>query len=222
MHLCIKLAWTHTPCMTKLTPSGFKNFFEYWKGQPQQSDAVGLLYEAMPASLLEEDASWIKKYREEPPKPENEIPQDAIDLIKEFEGFRSVPYNDGMNVPTIGYGATFYPDGVKVQYSDPPITEARGEEILAYHLIYFWGTQESTIPFWNEMSDGKKGCLLSFSYNCGAHFFGSNGYTTITGCLRDKRWNDVPNALLLYVNPGTAVEAGLRRRREAEIQLWNT
>lgn len=209
--------------MTRLTQKGFSNFFEYWKGQPQQSDAVALLYEAMPASLLEEDASWIQKYRETPPKPENDIPQAAIDLIKEFEGFRSAPYNDGMNIPTIGWGNTFYENGVKVQYSDQPITEARGEEILAFHLIYFWGTQESTIPFWNEMSDGQRSCLLSFSYNCGANFFGfTGGFNTISGALKDKRWTDVPAALRLYVNPGTSTEAGLRRRREAEIELWNS
>ena len=29
-------------------------------------------------------------------------------------------------------------------------------------------------------------------------------------------------AMRLYVNPGTSVEAGLRRRREAEIALWNS
>jgi len=42
--------------MTKLTPSGFRNFFEYYAEEQQQSDAVALLYEAMPSSLLEEDS----------------------------------------------------------------------------------------------------------------------------------------------------------------------
>jgi len=212
--------------MAKITPSGFENFFKYFKGagngQAQQSDAVAMLYEAMPVSLLEEDtASWILKYRETPPKSDSGIPQDAVDLIKEFEGFRSAVYNDGVGVATIGYGATFYENGQKVGWNDQPITEARGEELLKYHLEYFWGTQETTIPFWGEMSDGQRGCLLSFSFNVGANFYGNGGFNTITGCLRDKRWSDVPAALRLYVNPGTSTEAGLRRRREAEIELWN-
>lgn len=222
MHLCIKMAWTHTTWMTKLTPSGFRNFFKFYKDQQQQSDAVDLLWATMPSSLLEEDAAWVVRYRESPPKTDSGIPQDAIDLIKEFEGFRSAPYNDGVGIPTIGYGATFYPNGVKVTYADQPITQARGEEILKYHLEYFWGTQESTIPFWNEMSDGQRGCLLSFSFNVGANFYGfSGGFNTISGCLRDKAWHDVPSALSLYVNPGTSTEAGLRRRRQAEGELWN-
>tara|TARA_S200002703_G_scaffold94615_1_gene81651 strand:- start:208 stop:834 length:627 start_codon:yes stop_codon:yes gene_type:complete len=207
--------------MGRLTVDGFTNFFRYFKGQPQQLEAVEILWKAMPVSLLEEDTAWIEKYREAPPANSSGIPQDAINLIKEFEGFRSCPYDDGVGVATIGYGATFYQDNRKVSLSDPCISEAQGEELLTYHLQYFWGTQESTIPYWNEMSDGQRGCLLSFSFNCGAHFFGAAGFSTLTGCLRDKRWNDVPDALRLYCNPNTAVEAGLRRRREAEIELWN-
>ena len=212
--------------MAKLTIDEFENFFRYFvgsdKGQPQQSDAIGILYQAMPSSLLDDGCAWIKRYRETPPAPISTggIPQAAVDLIKEFEGFRSAVYDDGVGVATIGYGATFYENGAKVTFSDQPITEARGEELLKYHLEYFWGTQESTIPCWGEMTDGQKGCLLSFSFNCGAHFYGSGGFNTITGALKDKRWGDVPDALRLYVNPGSSVEAGLRRRREAEIELW--
>ena len=217
--------------MSKLTVDEFENFFRFYLGeeggQPQQSDAIGILYQAMPLTLLVENAQWIRRYRETtatptPAQPESTggIPQAAVDLIKEFEGFRSAPYNDGVGVATIGYGATFYENGNKVSYSDQPITEARGEELLKYHLEYFWGVQESTIPYWGEMTDGQKGCLLSFSFNCGAHFYGSGGFNTITGAIRDKRWGDVPDALRLYVNPGSSVEAGLRRRREAEIGLW--
>ena len=107
-------------------------------------------------------------------------------------------------------------------FNDPAITQERGEKLLTWHLGYFWGVQESSIPYWSQMSDGQKGCLLSFSFNCGAMFYGAGGFNTITACLSEKRWADVPNALRLYVNPGTAVEAGLRRRREAEIELWNS
>ena len=221
MHLC-RPYWgrnAHTT-VTKLTRGGFENFFRYWKSEPQQQEAIEILYNAMPASLLEDDTAWIVKYREAPPKSDTEIPQAAIDLIKEFEGFRSAVYDDGVGVATIGYGATFYPDEQKVTFADPPISQEFAEEILKYHLAYFWGFQQNTIPCWDQMTDGQRGALLSFSFNCGAAFYGSDGFNTVTACLRDKRWDDVPNALRLYINPGSAVEAGLRRRREAEIALW--
>jgi len=142
------------------------DFFKYYKDTAEQQEAVALLQEAMPATLKRDKSAWVIKFRETPVKSDSGIPQAAVDLIKEFEGFRSSVYDDGVGVATIGYGATFYENGKKVGWDDQPITEARGEELLKYHLDYFWGTQESTIPFWNEMSDGKRGCLLSFSFNC--------------------------------------------------------
>ena len=81
---------------------------------------------------------------------------------------------------------------------------------------------ENTIPNWEEMTNGQRGALLSFAYNLGAHFYGSPGFNTISACLTDRAWDEVPAAFRLYVNPGSAVEAGLRRRREAEIELWNS
>jgi len=78
----------------------------------------------------------------------------------------------------------------------------------------------TTVPFWVEMEDHRKCALISFAYNLGAGFYGAKGFETITARLRDKNWAGVPDALLLYRNPGTNVEAGLKRRRIAEGDLW--
>jgi lysozyme len=76
------------------------------------------------------------------------------------------------------------------------------------------------IPHWNEMSDGKRGALLSFAYNLGAGFYGGDNFNTITKRLKNKEWDLVPDALFLYRNPGSNVEAGLARRRKAEGESW--
>ena len=75
--------------MSRLTIRGFENFFEYYKGQPQQKEAVAMLWKAMPVSLLEEDATWIETYRQEPPANSNSngIPQAAVDVIKSSRAF---------------------------------------------------------------------------------------------------------------------------------------
>jgi len=78
----------------------------------------------------------------------------------------------------------------------------------------------SKIPYWSEMSDGQRAALLSFSYNLGADFYGSADFTTISARLKNKEWDKVPDALYLYRNPGSNVEAGLARRRKAEGKLW--
>jgi GH24 family phage-related lysozyme (muramidase) len=104
--------------------------------------------------------------------------------------------------------------------TDPCLTQKQAVDLLQYHLQYFWNFQETSIPFWNEMNDNQRGCLLSFSFNCGAAFYGNSGFNTISACLRERRWPDVPAALMLYVNPGSAAEVGLKRRRRAEGELW--
>ena len=99
----------------------FRDFFRFYKGTPNQDEALEILWAAMPVSLLEPDTAWVLKYREPEPKTESEIPAAAIDLICEFEGFRENVYDDGVGVPTIGYGSTFYENNDRVAWGDPPI-----------------------------------------------------------------------------------------------------
>ena len=199
------------------------DFFTYFKGTPNQKAAIEMLAEVMPTSLMADDAGWVVKYREPEPVPDSVLPPEAVDLICEFEGFVPTPYNDGVGVATIGYGSTFYADGRRVDYSDSAISEPEARQMMeSIAEKNFWNVLKTTIPYWDEMSNGQRGALLSFGYNLGAHFFGSPGFNTVSACLRDRAWDEVPNAFRLYVNPGTAVEAGLRRRREAEIKLWNS
>ena len=56
--------------------------------------------------------------------------QKGIELIKQFEGFESKPYKCPAGIPTIGYGATFYPDGRKVTMNDSPINESQATDLL--------------------------------------------------------------------------------------------
>ena len=209
--------------MSRLSVDGFKNFFRYWNNGIKQNEAIEALYAVIPVSLLEEDSTWIDLYRTPDPVPESVLPAAAVQLICEFEGFRPTVYNDGVGVATIGYGSTFYLDGRSVTWNDGPITEPQARKMMEQIAEKdFWNVLKVTIPYWEEMSDGQRGALLSFGYNLGAHFYGSPGFNTISACLTDRAWNEVPAAFRLYVNPGSAVEAGLRRRREAEIELWNS
>ena len=199
----------------------FPDFWKYYKGTPNQMEAIVLLESQLPVSLLSDDSTWVKKYREPEPVPDSALPPQGVSIICEFEGFRANVYNDGMNVATIGYGSTFYLDGRKVAWGDPAISEPVAREMMkAIAEKNFWNVIRCSIPYWNEMNDNQRSTLLSFSYNLGAYFYGSSGFNTISKCLSDKRWNHVPEALMLYVNPGSSVEAGLRRRRKAEGDLW--
>ena len=201
----------------------FPDFWKYYKGTPHQKEAIVLLESLMPESLLRDDSVWVTKYREPEPVPESIVPKQALDLICEFEGYVPTVYDDGIGVATIGFGSTFYEDGRKVAWGDPAITEPQARRMMESICEKdFWYVIESTIPYWEEMTNGQRSALCSFAYNNGANFYGSPGYNTISTALRNHAWDEVPAALRLCVNPGSAVEAGLKRRREAEIEVWNS
>jgi len=152
------------------------------------------------------------------------VPVSGLNLIKEFEGFRSKAYVDPLSggLPiTIGWGSTVKKDGSHFVLGDV-ITKKEADELLAYQCSEKYIPSLRKIPYWNEMSDGKKGALLSFAYNLGAHFYGSSNFATITRVLKNKEWDKVPDALYLYRNPGSRVEAGLAKRRIAEGLAWKT
>lgn len=159
------------------------------------------------------------------------VPSEAIRLIQEFEACERFNAADGLihaypdprtgdEPHTIGWGTTVYPDGRKVRLGDA-ITREDADAIFVTTLQErFWEPIGERIPFWGEMHDSMRAALCSFAYNLGSGFYGSDGFQTLSACLREKRWEDVPKALMLYVNPGSCVEAGLRRRRDAEGELW--
>ena len=150
------------------------------------------------------------------------IQKEALELIKEFEGFSSKAYYDphsGKLPITIAYGSTRKMDGTPF-YIGETITREEGEKLLIYQLNKDFIPPLQKIPYWNEMNDKMKSALISFAYNLGANFYGASGFNTITKVLREKKWNEIPKTLELYRNPGSSVEKGLLRRRIAEGKLW--
>jgi lysozyme len=143
-------------------------------------------------------------------------------LIKEFEGCELKAYYDPKtgNLPiTIGWGSTRKKDGTPFLIGNS-ITQEEADDLLYSQLKKDYLPSLQKIPYWSEMNENQKGVLFSFAYNLGAGFYGSSDFNTITKVLKNKEWSKVPEALKLYRNPGSNVEAGLLRRRTAEGKLW--
>ena len=102
------------------------------------------------------------------------------------------------------------------------ISQKVADDLLISQIKNEFLPKLSKIPYWSEMTDGKRGALLSFAYNLGSGFYGSGNFSSITARLKNKEWDKVPDALYLYRNPGSNVETGLARRRKAEGKLWNS
>lgn len=150
------------------------------------------------------------------------LPKAGLALIKEFEGCSLSAYGDpitGAEPYTIGWGSTRDLEGKPFKLGDK-ITQDQADSLLEYQLLRAYLPGVRKIPHFNEMSEEQVGALLSFAYNLGAGFYGAPGFETISRRLKNKEWDLVPDALLLYRNPGSPAEAGLRRRRIAEGALW--
>lgn len=190
------------------------DLFRYYKhGTPHQMAAVAELEAELlkvAPQVFNRDQPWYKTWQQSGKQQDHSA---AINLIKEFEGCHLTAYKCPAGVWTIGYGSTA---GVK---QGDTITQAQAEALLAREIDRIVERLRS-IPHWNEMSANQQSALISFAYNLGAGFYGAAGFETISKRLKEKDWRRVPEALLLYRNPGSSFEAGLKRRRIAEGDLW--
>ena len=210
------------------------NFFKFYdEKNPNHIKSVQWLEDNLPNKYLEDTADWAEIYREKKsnavatvtassPSSGDDMTMMGLKLIKEFEGCHLSAYPDPLSggLPiTIGWGSTRRKDGSPFKLGQS-ITQQEADELLIGQCKSEFLPALRKIPHWNEMSDGKRGALLSFAYNLGAGFYGSGDFNTITTRLKNKEWDKVPDALYLYRNPGSNVEAGLARRRKAEGDAW--
>jgi len=210
------------------------NFFQFYdERNPNHVKAVQWLEDNLPVQYLEDNVEWAETFRGKKtsaapapaaaaPVTGGDVPMMGIKLIKEFEGCHLKAYPDPLtgNLPiTIGWGSTRKKDGSHFKMGDT-LTQAEADALLIEQCKNEFLPALRKVPHWNEMSDGKRGALLSFAYNLGAGFYGGSNFNTITKRLKNKEWDMVPDALFLYRNPGSNVEAGLARRRKAEGEAW--
>ena len=211
------------------------NFFQFYdERNPNHVKAVQWLEDNLPVEYLGDNADWAEIFRGKKtdavaatpaaaaPASGNGVTRIGLQLIKQFEGCHLSAYPDPLtgNLPiTIGWGSTRKKDGSPFKLGDK-ITQEEADELLITQCKTQFIPALQKIPHWNEMSEGKQGALLSFAYNLGAGFYGGNNFNTITRVLKNKEWDKVPDALYLYRNPGSNVEAGLARRRKAEGDAW--
>lgn len=168
-------------------------------------------------SVVQEPAE--AKQKQEPPtvskKPDNEALPLILALCRQFEGLYLKPYLCSANVPTIGYGATFYENGTKVTLRDPAITKERAEQLLRWHVsTYFLPAVLRLCP--GADTPGRIAALCDFAFNVG---LGNLRNSTLRKKVNAGEWDAVPEQFRRWNKAGGRVLRGLTRRREAEIQL---
>ena len=139
----------------------------------------------------------------------------GVSLLKTFEGFRAKPYRCPAGIPTIGYGATFYPDGRPVSMTDPAISEAEASRILVDMLGEFEAAVDRlvTVPITQHEFDA----LVSFAYNLGPTQLASS---TLLRKLNAGDKAGAADQFLRWDKSGGKTLAGLTRRRQEERALF--
>jgi lysozyme len=163
-------------------------------------------------------------------KPSKQV----IQMIAGFESFEPRPYNDHRDpqpgFATVGYGHLIAArpvngadgHGVWVQGQKTPgrLTEPEAKRLLLRDVdTKATGPVQrlaSTVPLNQNQFDA----TISFVFNIGAGYLeNSHDFGRL---LRQKKYQAAADSLMEFVNPGTAVEAGLRKRRAKERALFLT
>lgn len=141
----------------------------------------------------------------------------GIALLKGFEGLRLKVYLCSAGIATVGYGATTYSNGMKVQMTDPPITVAAAEELLRYHLGKFEQGVEALLDV--PVNENQFSALVSFAYNIG---LGALGKSTLIQLVNKGDMAGTAEQFLVWCKANGQVIPGLLKRRKAERALFLT
>jgi len=91
----------------------------------------------------------------------------GLKLIHSFESCILKPYKCPSGIPTIGWGNTFYENGVKVTLKDLPISQDRANQLFLCVLTDFEKHVDSYCR--DDINQNQFDALMSFAYNCGVY-----------------------------------------------------
>ncbi len=138
----------------------------------------------------------------------------GLNLIKGFEGKRTVSYDDGVGVWSIGYGTIKYPNGVQVKKGDT-CTEQQAEDYLRNDLEKFETAVNKLVKV--PLTQNQFDALASFTYNLGETNLANS---TLLKKLNKRDYQGAADQFLVWNKAGGKVMKGLVRRREAERSLF--
>lgn len=144
------------------------------------------------------------------------LSKQGLELIKKYEGFRANPYKCPAGVPTIGYGATYYPDGKRVKMTDGPVTEKQATEMLKSMVIPY----EKAVDTYciDTITQNQFDALVSFAYNVGTNALKNS--TLLKKLNINANDPTIRDEFMKWVRGGGKKLPGLVRRRTEEADIY--
>lgn len=140
-----------------------------------------------------------------------QVSNNGLELIKRSEGFRGQVYLDVAGFPTIGYGHLLKPG----ESFSNGITEQQVAAILASDVQEAEQAVGRLVKV--ALTQGQFDALVDFCFNLGA---GRLAGSTLLRELNAGNHDAAAQQLLAWDHAAGVVNAGLKARREAELQLW--
>ena len=141
------------------------------------------------------------------------VSDQALELLKQFEGYSPTAYQDSAGIWTIGYGTIKWADGRPVKQGDT-ITEPEAATALRRHADGDAQAVDSQTAYL-DLNQNQKDALVSFTYNLGR---GGLRQLTKNGT---RTAEEIAAAIPLYNKAGGKVIQGLVNRREKEAALFS-
>jgi lysozyme len=141
----------------------------------------------------------------------------AAELCRHFEGFRSKPYLCPAGYWTIGYGTVFKPDGTRITPEHPPISRDIANNWLLHELRnnYMVGVLKASPVLATD--PGALAAMTDFAYNLGV---GRYRASTLRRKINAQDREGAKQELGKWIRGGGHILPGLVRRRKAEAALF--
>lgn len=147
-------------------------------------------------------------------KQSNNLSDNGMKLLEQFEGLRLEAYLDSAGIATIGFGTIKYPDGNKVKKGDK-ITKDQAKEYKLHDLKEFESTVNTSVTV--PLSQNQYDALVSLSYNIGSGAFKNS---TLLKKLNSGDYKGAADQFLVWNKVNSKRVQGLVNRREAERNLF--
>ena len=144
------------------------------------------------------------------------VPDAAVHLVEEFEGFSATPYQDPVGVWTIGYGSTRDLAYQPVCATTAEIDQAQAQVMVGRDLANAAETVAADVKV--PLTDNQRAALCDFTYNLGGR---SLGCSTLLGLLNAGDYAGAAAEFDKWDHAGGKELAGLFRRRAAETALFD-
>lgn len=135
-------------------------------------------------------------------------------LIKKFEGCKLTAYDIGDGMITIGWGHAERKGQTSLVTGVTKWTQAQADSQFRKDIVAYANAVNNY--FTRSFNQNQFDAMVSFSYNNGTNVFGKDKWD------RNAFNSYVTESFANYINKGTIYEAGLKRRRQEEINLFNT